>query len=107
MQPSNEVTVAKLNQLVDSLDLRYWQAGDIGASGRLSDGRLVWAFGDTVRRSGVSPPVVANSLLVTTGPCVAQLIGAGPRAGHPGRRRDHGALADVGRRRHGPVATTR
>ena len=74
-QPSNEITVAKLNQLVDSLDLRYWQAGDIGASGRLSDGRLVWAFGDTVRRSGVSPPVVANSLLVTTGPCVAQLIG--------------------------------
>ena len=74
--PSNEITVAKLNHLVDSLDLDYWQAGDIGASGQLSDGRLVWAFGDTVRRSGISPPVVANSLLVTTGPCVAQLVDA-------------------------------
>jgi hypothetical protein len=74
--PSDDITVDKLNHLVDSLDLDYWQAGDIGASGQLSDGRLVWAFGDTVRRTGVSPPVVANSLLVSTGPCVAQLIGA-------------------------------
>ena len=65
-----------LNKLVSSLDLDYWQAGDIGASARLSDGRLVWVFGDTVRRSGVEPPLVANSMLVSTGRCVAQLLDA-------------------------------
>ena len=65
-----------LNKLVSSLDLDYWQAADIGASARLSDGRLVWVFGDTVRRSGVEPPLVANSMLVSTGRCVAQLLDA-------------------------------
>ena len=44
------VTVAQLNRIVAGLDLPLWQAGDIGASARLPDDRIVWVFGDTVRR---------------------------------------------------------
>jgi hypothetical protein len=63
----------QLNRLVTSIDLPAWQAADIGASARLSDGRLVWLFGDTVRTPQLSPRIVANSMLVTSGRCVAQL----------------------------------
>ena len=69
-----------VNQVVARGDLPYWQAGDVGASARLSDGRLVWVFGDTVRSGDVTPRLVANSLLVTSGTCVSQLLppGNGP-----------------------------
>jgi hypothetical protein len=66
-------TAGQLNRLVTSIDLPAWQAADIGASARLSDGRLVWLFGDTVRSEQLSPRIVANSMLVTSGRCVAQL----------------------------------
>lgn len=67
-------TVAQLNSVVSGADLTYWQAGDIGASARLKDGRLVWIFGDTIRRSGVGPGMVANSMLITSGLCLSQLM---------------------------------
>ena len=51
-----------------------WQSADIGASARLTDGRLVWVFGDTVREAGWRPLVVANSILVSSGRCAAQLV---------------------------------
>ncbi len=63
----------RLNEFSSSPGLPAWQAGDIGASGRLSDGRLVWLFGDTVRRSSFEPRIVANSMLVSSGRCVSQL----------------------------------
>ncbi len=74
------VTADLVNQVVASGDLPHWQAGDVGASARLSDGRLVWVFGDTVRAGDVTPRLVANSLLVTSGTCVSQLLppGDGP-----------------------------
>ena len=65
--------MAELNRAVAGLDLPLWQAGDIGASTRLPDGRIVWVFGDTVRSPGVSPRVVANSMLVTRGLCTSQV----------------------------------
>lgn len=68
------VTPAEVNQVVASATLPGWQAGDIGASARLSDGRLVWVFGDTVRAPEVRPRIVANSLLVSSGTCVSQLV---------------------------------
>ncbi len=68
-------TVAELNKLGASIDLPGWQAGDIGASGRLADGRLVWLFGDTTRTK-LEPPIVANSMLVSSGRCVSQLVTA-------------------------------
>jgi hypothetical protein len=68
-----KITVDLLNQVVSSTNLPAWQAADIGASGRLSDGRLVWVFGDTVRAGSFSPQIVANSMLISSGPCVSQL----------------------------------
>lgn len=74
------VTVAQLNTIVAGLDLPLWQAGDIGASARLPDDRIVWVFGDTVRGAGVTPRIVANSMLVTSGLCTSQVevSGSGP-----------------------------
>lgn len=69
-------TVAQLNSVVAQADLPYWQAADIGASARLADGRLVWIFGDTLRRAGVGPGMVANSMLVSSGLCLSQLLPA-------------------------------
>ncbi|WP_353951609.1 DUF4185 domain-containing protein [Knoellia sp. S7-12] len=67
-------TVTQLNAVVAEADLPYWQAGDIGASARLQDGRIVWIFGDTIRRTGVGPGMVANSMLITSGLCLSQLM---------------------------------
>jgi hypothetical protein len=74
------VTVDGLNRaLSGTIDLPAWQAADIGASARLADGRIVWVFGDTVRPDR-QPVVVANSMLVSSGRCVSQLVDrdAGP-----------------------------
>jgi hypothetical protein len=74
--PTHEatVTVEGLNRaLSGTLDLPAWQAADIGASARLTDGRIVWLFGDTVRPD-LQPTVVANSMLVSSGRCVSQLV---------------------------------
>ncbi|MDT0212795.1 hypothetical protein Q9R29_02755 [Rothia sp. ARF10] len=67
-------TVEQLNSVLARADLPYWQAADIGASARLTDGRLVWVFGDTMRRQGVAPGMVANSMLVSSGLCVSQVM---------------------------------
>lgn len=67
-------TVDQLNSVVSQANLTYWQAADIGASARLKDGRLVWIFGDTMRRTGVAPGLVANSMLITSGLCLSQLM---------------------------------
>ncbi len=68
------LTVPRLNDIVAGADLPGWQAGDIGASARLSDGRLVWLFGDTVRTDDHSPKIVGNSMLITSGYCITQLM---------------------------------
>ncbi|TIC88265.1 DUF4185 domain-containing protein [Nocardioides sp. GY 10113] len=75
--PAREIrpTVQQLNQLGKAIDLPTWQAGDIGASARLADGRIVWLFGDTLRPN-MDPSLVANSMLVTSGECVSQLLDA-------------------------------
>lgn len=67
------LTVDVLNRIVANADLPAWQAADIGSSAQLRDGRMVWVFGDTVRAEGFSPRLVANSMLVSDGACVAQL----------------------------------
>ena len=71
------VTVPQLNRIVAGLDLPLWQAGDIGASARLTDERIVWVFGDTVRRADITPRIVANSMLVTSGLCTSQVEAKG------------------------------
>ena len=79
------VTVAQLNRIVAGLDLPLWQAGDIGASARLPDDRIVWVFGDTVRADSVTPRIVANSMLVTSGLCTSQVATVGQGAVIPDR----------------------
>lgn len=49
------VTVAELNTLVARVDLPGWQSADIGASARLTDGRLVWVFGTPSGRPAGGP----------------------------------------------------
>jgi hypothetical protein len=66
-------TVEQVNAIGAAVDLPAWQAGDIGASGRLDDGRLVWLFGDTIRPK-LQPQLVANSMLISSGKCVSQLL---------------------------------
>jgi hypothetical protein len=74
------VSADLINQGVAQADFPLWQAGDIGASARLSDGRLVWAFGDTVRRPEATVRIVANSMLISSGICISQVLppGDGP-----------------------------
>lgn len=73
-------SAAKLNALVERANLPQWQAADIGASAMLSDGRIAWLFGDTVRAESLTPRVVANSLVITSGLCPSVLTapGGGP-----------------------------
>lgn len=68
------VTADQVNRVVSQGSLPSWQAGDIGASTRLSDDRLVWVFGDTVRDASHTPRIVANSLLITSGLCLSQVL---------------------------------
>ncbi len=63
------------NTLLAAQNLPAWDAADIGASTLLSDGRIVWVFGDTLR-SGRTPLIVANSMLVSGGHCASQLLPA-------------------------------
>ena len=68
------VRASDLNGIMSRIDLDQWQAADIGASARLSDGRVLWVYADTVRTTSYVPRIVANSMLVTTGPCVSQVV---------------------------------
>jgi hypothetical protein len=70
------VSADLLNRVVARADLPMWQAGDIGASARLSDGRLVWVFGDTVRVPEATVRIVANSVLISSGTCISQVLPA-------------------------------
>jgi Domain of unknown function (DUF4185) len=71
--PVSGLTVRAVNRVVASADLPGWQAADIGASVRLADQRVVWVFGDTVRSPDLEPRLVANSMLISSGTCVAQV----------------------------------
>jgi hypothetical protein len=67
-------SAGRINKGISRGGLPRWQAGDIGASARLSDGRIVWLFGDTVRTASYDPRIVANSMLVSSRGCVSQLV---------------------------------
>ncbi|MBZ4498363.1 DUF4185 domain-containing protein [Dermacoccus sp. Tok2021] len=72
-----------------SLSLATWRSGDVGVTTPLSDGRVLWIFGDTTRAKGTNPRVVANSMLVGTGRCFDEVRapGNGPViGGFEGRR---------------------
>ena len=59
---------------------------DVGASARLADGRVVWAYGDTFRRpDGVTLTAVRNSLAIQSDDCRAVVIPAGGQEAIPNR----------------------
>lgn len=75
---------------MDALQAPTWRSADVGVTTKLSDGRVLWVFGDTVRPRGTSPRVAANSMLVSDGGCFAEMRtpeGGAPIDGFPGRRR--------------------
>ncbi|WP_409332996.1 hypothetical protein [Trujillonella humicola] len=74
--PGETSTAEDWNEAFDELDLRYWQSADLGASAMLSDGRVVWLWGDTIRAEEVMPELprmVDNSMFVTSGTCISQV----------------------------------
>ena len=76
-EPDEVVTADDYNEAFEELDLPYWQSADVGASAMLSDGRVVWLWGDTIREAEVEPEMprmVDNSILVTSGTCVSQVV---------------------------------
>lgn len=67
-------TLETLNQVVGNLDYPYLQAADVAASGMLSDRRIIWVFGDTIRRASVVPNMVSNAIAITSDRCVSQML---------------------------------
>jgi hypothetical protein len=74
VDPAEPLTAEDLNEAYQDLDLPYWQQSDVGASAVLSDGRVVWVWGDTVRQRGTDPRMIDNSILVSSGTCFSQLL---------------------------------
>lgn len=72
--PAAPLTADDLNEAFQDLDLPYWKQSDVGASAVLSDGRVLWVWGDTVRERGTEPRMIDNSILVSSGTCVSQLL---------------------------------
>ena len=68
--------VATLNRAMQGIRLPDWRAGDVGATAPLSDGRMLWVFGDTLRAKGARPGIVANSMLVSSGTCFTPVAGS-------------------------------
>lgn len=59
---------------------------DVGASARLADGRVMWAYGDTFRRpDGMTLTAVRNSLAIQSDDCRAVVIPAGGQEALPNR----------------------
>lgn len=83
------VSAATREKDMAALSLPTWRSGDVGVTTKLSDGRVLWVFGDTTRAKGTNPRIVANSMLVGRGRCFDEVSvpGDGPViGGFPGRR---------------------
>jgi hypothetical protein len=72
--PSGTVSAAEFNRMMERVDFPTWQSADLGVSARLADGRVLWAWGDTGRTEDFEPRLVDNSVWVTSGTCVSQVV---------------------------------
>ena len=72
--PAEPLTAEDLNEAFEELDLPYWRQSDVGTSAVLSDGRVMWVWGDTVRGRSTDPRMIDNSILISSGTCVSQLL---------------------------------
>jgi hypothetical protein len=71
--PAATLSAAQLNAAMSRIDLPEWQSADLGATAVLSDGRVLWVWGDTGREEGYVPQLVDNSVLVSSGTCFSQV----------------------------------
>lgn len=78
--PDAAISAEQYNRMVTRSELPYWQAADVGASAVLSDGRVLWVYGDTLRELPLEPRLVDNTIVITSGTCMSQLVtdGLGP-----------------------------
>ncbi|YAL84355.1 DUF4185 domain-containing protein [Dermacoccaceae bacterium W4C1] len=67
-------SAADWNARMSTLSMPQWLAADAGISAPLSDGRVVWLFGDTLRPAGESPNIWANSVAISSGTCFSQML---------------------------------
>ena len=74
VDPDQPVTADGLNAAFEEMDLPHWKQSDVGTTAVLEDGRVVWVWGDTVRGREVRPRMADNSILVTSGTCVSQVL---------------------------------
>lgn len=72
--PAETVSAATLNRAITRIDYPQWQSADLGATAALSDGRIVWAWGDTGREKEFEPQLVDNSLMISSGNCFSQVL---------------------------------
>lgn len=72
--PSDTFTPAQLERALIEVELPAWESGDVGVSVELTDGRFVWLYADTVRPPGPGLRLIGNSILVTSGTCISQVV---------------------------------
>lgn len=80
-------SVADINRFVRSrASSPSFLGADVGASARLSDGRSIWVFGDTVRRRDAEGPwLVRNSIMIVGDGCASVYVPADRGAAIPNR----------------------
>jgi hypothetical protein len=74
--PSETFTPAQLRRALDEAELPLWEAGDVGVTEELADGRIVWLYADTVRPDGYPTRLIGNSMLISSGDCISQVLPA-------------------------------
>lgn len=80
-------SIDQLNAQIDTTKASpYFLGADVGASARLSDGRSIWVFGDTIRGADVSGDrMVRNSMLMYQPGCLLPVVPPGGGAVIPDR----------------------
>lgn len=74
-------SVTQLQAGLAGIQSAGWRSADGGVSAAVSDGRVLWFFGDTVKLPGAAgPTMVGNSLLMSSGSCFVQVTHASPGA---------------------------
>lgn len=75
LQTGDIDTVADLNRITRLRGTKDMRGGDVGASARLQDGRMLWMFGDTIQGAGTKVGgFVRNSMLLVAPGCLEVVL---------------------------------
>jgi hypothetical protein len=69
-------TAAGWQRAFAALDGPGWAGGDQASSVALPDGRILWLFGDTLRRGARGMEMVHNSMVIADGGCLRPVLAA-------------------------------